>query len=211
MDTIFFDLDGTLTDPKEGIIGCIQHALAEMGEDVAAKDELLWCIGPSLWDSFEELLGGVERTHQAMKLYRERFVEIGMFENAVYENIPELLQALHDSGRRVCLATSKPHVYAGRILEHFKLDAYFDHVFGAELDGTRADKSDLLAYALKQSGALTEGAIMVGDRKYDIIGARANGMTAIGVLYGYGNRNELEQAKAHHIVEHPEDLLRLLL
>jgi len=208
--TLFFDLDGTLTDPKDGIVRCIGHALAALGETVPADDDLLWCIGPPLQTSFAQMLGGQERVEQAVQLYRERFSTIGMFENAVYDGVPALLGTLKDHGYRLYLATSKPHVYADKILDHFELSGFFERTFGAELDGTRADKTDLLAYAIAQTGALPDTAWMVGDRKHDMIGARANQVKGIGVLYGYGSRDELEQAQAFAVVERPSDLVGLL-
>jgi len=208
--TLFFDLDGTLTDPKDGIVRCIGHALAALGETVPADDDLLWCIGPPLQTSFAQMLGGQERVEQAVQLYRERFSTIGMFENAVYDGVPALLETLKSHGHRLYLATSKPHVYADKILDHFELSGFFERSFGAELDGTRADKTDLLAYAIAQTGALPDTAWMVGDRKHDMIGARANRVKGIGVLYGYGSRDELELAQAHAVVERPLDLIGLL-
>jgi len=210
MAALFFDLDGTLTDPKDGIVRCIGHALAALGEPVPAEDDLLWCIGPPLQASFAQMLGGEERAEQAIQLYRERFSTIGMFENAVYDGVPELLETLKSHGHRLYLATSKPHVFADKILDHFELRHFFERTFGAELDGTRADKTALLAYAIEQTGARPETAWMIGDRKHDIIGARANAVRAVGVLYGYGSRYELEQADAHAVVAHPSELVHVL-
>lgn len=210
MSTIFFDLDGTLTDPKDGIVRSIQHALTQLGEAPPAADDLLWCIGPPLWTSFEQLLGGEERVEAAITLYRERFTKTGMFENGVYDGVPELLETLQGQDKRLFVATSKPHVYARPILEHFGLAHFFEQVFGAELDGTRADKTDLLTHALDITKTQPQTATMIGDRKHDMIGARGNGLKAIGVLYGYGSREELEEAQADEIVNRPQDLITLL-
>jgi len=207
---LFFDLDGTLTDPKVGIVRCIGHALDALGVPVPADDDLLWCIGPPLRTSFAQMLGGETRVEQAIQLYRERFSTIGMFENAVYDGVPELLGTLNDRGHRLFVATSKPHVYAAQILDHFELSGFFERVFGAELDGVRADKTDLLAYAIRETKVQPETAWMIGDRKHDIIGARANAVNAVGVLYGYGSRDELEQADAHALVARPSELVQVL-
>ncbi len=206
MKTIFFDLDGTLTDPKIGITRSIQHALTSLGREAPHADDLTWCIGPPLHASFTKMLGETALADRALLLYRERFGDIGLFENAVYDGIEEMLAAVADGSRRLFVATSKPHVYAKRIIEHFKLDGYFEHVFGSELDGTRTDKSELLQYALATTGIDPADALMIGDRSHDIIGARNNGMRALGVLYGFGSREELMQAGAHGLCEVPPDI-----
>ncbi|SFJ66701.1 phosphoglycolate phosphatase [Bradyrhizobium sp. Gha] len=205
MRTIYFDLDGTLTDPKPGITGSIQYALKKIGKSVPSQDELTWCIGPPLHASLKALTGTEALADQALLLYRERFSEVGLFENSLYPGIHDTLAALAATGARIFVATSKPAVYATRIVEHFGLKPYFERVFGSELDGTRVDKRDLLRYALAETEVDPRQAIMIGDRSHDVIGARTNGMTAIGVLYGYGNEAELRDAGAHHIcAAHPE-------
>ena len=206
MKTIFFDLDGTLTDPKIGITRSIQYALERLGRDVPEQDELTWCIGPPLHASFVKLLDEIHLADRALLLYRERFSEIGMFENAVYAGIEATLASLTDVSRRLFVATSKPHVYASRIIEHFRLGSYFEHVFGSELDGTRVDKTELLQYALRTTGIDPDEALMIGDRSHDIVGARNNGMRALGVLYGFGSRDELIQAGAHGLCAAPSDI-----
>lgn len=207
IDTVFFDLDGTLSDPKIGITGSIQYALEKLGVAVPTKDDLTWCIGPPLRASFVALLGGEDHADRGVELYRERFGSIGLFENTLYDGIPALLEALHGSGRRLFVATSKPHVFAGRIIDHFGLRRYFHRVFGSELDGTRVDKTDLLRYALEQTSSDPARAIMVGDRKHDVIGAANNGMTTIGAGYGYGGRAELSAAGATFIAASPAEIL----
>ncbi|MGY3035453.1 phosphoglycolate phosphatase [Bradyrhizobium sp. USDA 4354] len=205
MRTIYFDLDGTLTDPKPGITGSIQYALKKLGQPVPSQDELTWCIGPPLHASLKRLVGTDDFADQALLLYRERFSEVGLFENTPYQGIHDTLAAVAATGARMFVATSKPAVYARRIVDHFGLKPYFERVFGSELDGTRVDKRDLLRYALDEAKVDANSAIMIGDRSHDVIGARTNGMTAIGVLYGYGSEAELKDAGAHHIcAAHPE-------
>ncbi|MDA9409193.1 MULTISPECIES: HAD family hydrolase [unclassified Bradyrhizobium] len=205
MQTIYFDLDGTLTDPKPGITGSIQYALKKLGQAVPSQDELTWCIGPPLHASLKKLTGTDALADQALLLYRERFSEVGLFENTPYPAIHDTLAAIAATGARMFVATSKPAVYASRIIEHFGLKSYFERVFGSELDGTRVDKRDLLRYALEETKVDAASAIMIGDRSHDVVGARTNGMTAIGVLYGYGSEAELRDAGAHHICAvHPE-------
>lgn len=207
MDAIFFDLDGTLTDPKIGITRSIQYALDKLDLPVPSPDELTWCIGPPLRDSFVKMLGGDRQADLAVSLYRERFGDVGLYENAVYPDIEHILGALKQSHRRLFVATSKARVFAVRIIDHFGLGGYFEHVFGAELDGTRVHKSDLLAYALESTGVAASRALMIGDRSHDMIGAKNNGMGAIGVLYGYGSREELVEAGASHVCASPHAVL----
>jgi phosphoglycolate phosphatase len=208
MDAIFFDLDGTLTNPKPGITRSIQYALKKLDhQTIPTEDELTWCIGPPLRASFVKLLGGEHSADAALSYYRERFSEIGLYENIVYAGIGDVLTTLRKSGRRLFVATSKPHVFAERIIDHFDLRQYFERVFGSELDGTRADKSELLAYALKASSADPSRSVMIGDRSHDMIGARNNGMTAIGVLYGFGSEQELIAAGAACVCATPKAIL----
>ncbi|UGY16599.1 HAD family hydrolase [Bradyrhizobium septentrionale] len=204
---IFFDLDGTLTDPKPGITGSIQYALGKLGRPVPSQGELTWCIGPPLRASFALLLGGEELADRAVELYRERFGDVGLFENSVYPDIAEVLAELRERPGRMYVATSKPHVFAARIVAHFGLNGYFDHVFGSELDGTRVNKVDLLAYALEQTGADPAEAVMIGDRSHDVIGAIRNGIRPVGVTYGYGTPEELLEAGASHLCASPRGVL----
>ncbi len=207
MKTLFFDLDGTLTDPKLGITRCVQYALERLDHEVPHADDLDWCIGPPLLDSFITLVGDDALAEQAIQIFRERFADIGLFENDLYPEIPNVLGQLTKTGTQLFVATSKPAVYAERIIKHFSLNSYFNHVFGSELDGTHANKTELLAYALKETRVSPDQAAMIGDRKHDIIGAQNNGLQAIGVLYGYGTEEELRQAGADHICVTPSDLL----
>jgi phosphoglycolate phosphatase len=210
MRTVFFDLDGTLTDPKPGIVRSIQYALDRLGRPVPDEAALLWCIGPPLRSSFVELLGGEAEADRAVGLYRERFGAVGLFENQVYPGIRSLLESLEGRGWALHVATSKPHVYARQIVEHFELMPYFGEVFGSELSGQRADKSELLAHALRETGASPSRSVMIGDRSHDMIGAAKNGVGSIGVLYGYGSREELIRAGARTIVERVDDVSEVL-
>lgn len=201
--SVFFDLDGTLTDPLPGISRSIRHALETLGVEHDPEDDFRWCIGPPLRESFA-VLAGTALAERALSVYRERFSAVGWRENAPYDGIHRALEALSEDGHRLYVATSKPHVYATRILDHFELLPYFDASYGAELDGTRADKSALLAHALRRHPA--HNPVMVGDRKYDIEGALSNSMRAVGVSYGYGSAEELARAGADCIVDRPSDL-----
>lgn len=208
MDAIYFDLDGTLTDPKPGITRSIQYALARLDRPaIPTEDELTWCIGPPLRASFVRLLGGEDSADRAVALYRERFADIGLYENGLYDGIGDVLTTLRASGHRLFVATSKPHVYAERIIDHFGLRPHFEYVFGSELDGTRVDKSNLLEYALKQAAVDPSKTLMIGDRSHDMVGASNNGMQGIGVLYGYGSRDELLDAGARHVCDTPAAIL----
>ena len=208
LEAIYFDLDGTLTDPKPGITRSIQYALQKLDHPaIPTEDELTWCIGPPLRASFAKILGAEDHADLAVTLYRERFSDIGLYENAVYDGISDILTTLSQSGRRMFVATSKPHVFATRIVEHFGLRHHFEHVFGSELDGTRVDKSDLLAYALKIADVDPSKTLMIGDRSHDMVGAGNNGMKGIGVLYGYGSEAELIGAGALHVCATPQAIL----
>jgi phosphoglycolate phosphatase len=202
---VLFDLDGTLTDPKPGITGCIAYAMTQLGRTSPPLDELTWCIGPPLRGSFCELVGeGL--ADEALVKYRERFAEVGLFENQVYPEVSEALEATKRAGYRLALATSKPLVYAERIVEHFGLRGAFDSLYGSELDGVRADKGELIGYILATEGIKAEDVVMVGDRRHDIAGAKANGVRGIGVLYGYGSEDELKAAGAVQLCATPVEI-----
>ena len=187
---ILFDLDGTLTDSFEGITKCISHAMTELGRPAPPPATLGWCIGPPLKKSFARLLDSQDDalTEQALAFYRERFTSVGLFENKVYEDIPQMLETLKNNGHKLYVATSKPEVYAKRIIQHFKMDQYLTRVYGSKLDGTRTDKTSLIAHVLNTESLSANDTIMVGDREHDMIGARENGMPGFGVLWGYGTR-----------------------
>lgn len=212
-DTILFDLDGTLTNPKEGITKSVEYALHHFGISVPDRDALCQFIGPPLMDSFMEYYGfDQSKAITAIEKYRERFREKGIYENVLYDGVPEMLEAFKKRGLRLVLATSKPTVFAVEILNYFKLNQYFDFVSGAQLDGSRDKKGDVIHYALEQMPALRlERVLMAGDRLHDIVGAKENALDCAGVLYGFGNRDELEQAGADYIVPSVGALRTLIL
>ena len=212
-DTILFDLDGTLVDPRVGITCCVQLALARSGIEVADPDALTPYIGPPLAESFSRHHGlDAESSLLAIGHYRERFSAIGWLENQVYPGIPELLEALHARGARLIVATSKPTVFAEQIVAHFGLAPWIDLVAGSNLDNTRVAKAEVIAHVLAARPEIDPArAVMVGDREHDAIGARANGIPAIGVAYGYGQPGELTNAGFTAIVESVEKLAKLLI
>lgn len=206
---VLFDLDGTLTDPFEGITRCIEHALAVLDRPSPPRESLGWCIGPPLRASFGTLLATAdpEMAERAVRIYRDRFATTGLFENEVYAGIPEALDAIGQAGHVVILATSKPTAYAEQILDHFGLRRHFSAVYGSELDGARSDKSVLLAHILWNERLRAAESIMVGDRSHDMLGAAANAIRGIGVLWGYGTREELDDSGATACVAHPGELV----
>lgn len=209
---MLFDLDGTLTDPQEGITNSVAYALEQYGIHVEDRSTLNKFIGPPLKDSFMEYYGFAEdRAEEAVWKYREYFNEDGIFENKVYPGIPQMLQRLNDQGKILIVATSKPTVYAKRILERFELSRYFADVQGSEMDGSRTKKEEVISYALEQN-QITDNAqaVMIGDREHDIIGAKKCGLDSIGVLFGYGSREELEGCGAGQIVDTVQMLEDLL-
>lgn len=210
---ILFDLDGTLTDPAVGITKSVAYALGKFGIEVSDITQLNHFIGPPLLDSFMECYGfDKEKAQTAIDYYRERFKVKGIYENVVYGGVPEMLRALKNSGKKLILATSKPEPFAKEILRHFGLEEYFDYAAGSNFDGTRTAKAEVIEYALEAAGVTDKSAaIMVGDRKHDIFGAYKTGLDSIGVLYGYGSREELEAAGATYIAETVEDLTKLIL
>lgn len=212
-ETILFDLDGTLTDPAEGITNSVAHALAKRGITVENKSELNSFIGPPLTDSFEKYYG---MTHEeaiiAVEDYREYFKPKGMFENKVYEGIPEMLAELREAGKKLIVATSKPEVFAKRILEHFSLDGYFAFIAGSTLDGSRIKKGDVIKYALESCDITDiDKCVMIGDRLHDVEGAKEFGMKCIGVLWGYGTRDELETSSADFIADSIGDIAKIVI
>ncbi len=200
---IFFDLDGTLTDPAQGITNSFIHALKFYGLPIPSYKELCKLIGPPLPYSFETTFGfDHDKAMEAVAKYREYFASKGLFENKVYPGIPELLQTLKEQGKHLVVATSKPEEYSIKILEHFKLSQYFDHICGSLMDESRSKKAEVIAYAMQVCRLAPEDSsciLMVGDRFHDIEGARANNIKSCGVLYGYGSKTELEQAGAGFI------------
>lgn len=207
---IIFDLDGTLTDPGVGITRSIQYALARYGK--TEKTEALYkFIGPPLRETFRNYYGfTIEQAEEAVSYYREYFSDKGIFENEVYPGIPELLESLCSDNRKIYLATTKPVVYAEKILRHFRLYDYFSSVSGSNLDGSNGDKKELIAAIINRFN-MTEASVMIGDRKYDIEGARANGILSVGVTYGYSEPGELAGASPDFIADTVADLSKILL
>ena len=213
-DYIFFDLDGTLTDPAQGITNSFIHALKYFGREIPSYEDLCKLIGPPLPYSFETILGfPKEKVMEAVAKYREYFSTKGLFENKVYDGIPELLQKLNEQGKHLVVATSKPEEYSIKIIEHFGLSKYFDFVCGSNMDESRSKKEEVIAYALQRCG-LSESdkprVLMIGDRLHDIEGAKKNGLKSCGVLFGYGSREELENAGADYIVNEVIDLYKVI-
>ena len=209
--TVLFDLDGTLTDPGLGITYSVAYALKKYGIEVEDRKKLYSFIGPPLNDSFKKYYGfSDEKAMEAIWCYREYFADKGLYENEVYDGIEQLLQRIKNSGRKIVLATSKPEEFAVRILEHFDLMKYFDVVAGASMDEKRNKKGDVIKYAMEKGGFTSDGAVMIGDREHDVFGAKENGIDTIGVLYGYGSRDELEKAGALHIAQSVSDIFELL-
>ena len=208
-DVILFDLDGTLMDSAEGITKCVQYALSHFGIRVSDPGELNCFVGPPLKEQFMEYGKlSAEQAEQAVEYYRERYTTIGIYENRPYDRVDELLQVLRESGRILGIASSKPTVFVEDILRQFHLRKYFDAVVGSELDGTRTDKAEVIEEALRQLGyeERRECALMVGDRRHDVEGAKRCGLQCVGAAYGYGGREELEKAGAVYIAESVEDL-----
>ena len=212
-NVVLFDLDGTLTDPALGITKSVAYALESFGIHIEDLGTLCRFIGPPLKDSFMEYYGfSEEQALVAVEKYREYFRDIGIYENELYPGIKEMLQKLKDSGVMVVLATSKPKIFADIILEHFDIMKYFNLVCGSELDGTRVKKGEVISYALEKAGILEPHmAVMVGDRKHDMLGAKEAGICCIGVTFGYGGFEELNEAGADAIVDSVEELGRMLL
>ena len=213
---LLFDLDGTLTDPKEGICTCVQYALASFGIQEPDLDKLEPFIGPPLKESFMQFYDmNEEQAQAAVEKYRERFRDTGIFENRLYDGIPQMLRTLNSKGMFLAVASSKPTVFVERILEHFGIRSYFKAVVGSELDGTRTEKNEVVEEALRQlfvdAPVEKNKVYMIGDRRFDIEGAKAQGVDSVGVTYGYGGMEELREARADYIVRSVEELQRFLL
>ncbi|HEP1839830.1 TPA: HAD family hydrolase [Streptococcus suis] len=210
--TILFDLDGTLTDSGQGILNSVAYALEKMGIEEPDTANLNRFIGPPLYESFSRFYQlNPEDTQSAVDAFRVYFKEKGMFENQLYPGIIPLLEELRTAGKILVIATSKPEIFAKQILEHFGIAHYFDVIAGASLDSSRISKADVIGYAINQLEAFPKHAVMIGDREHDIEGARMHQLPAIGVLYGYGSKQEFEKAGATMIVETVQDLKRVLL
>lgn len=201
---IFFDLDGTVTASEEGILNSVAYALEKLGHPVEDKKTLLPFIGPPLADSFREFYGfDEEKCALGVKYYREYYPEKGIFENEVYDGIPELLKKLSETDSKVIMATSKPEVFAKRIAEHFDIEQYFDLIAGSTFDSSRIGKTDVLRYAVEEIGAAgkLDECLMIGDRKHDVIGAHEVGMKCAYVLFGYGSKDEAVEFGAEYIID----------
>lgn len=207
---ILIDLDGTLTDPKVGITSCVRYGLNKIGHPIAEDLDLDWVIGPPLKSSLAKLLNVSlqdDLAEQALLGYRERFAEIGLFENQVYPAVAETLAALKQRGYQLFVATAKPTIYAKQILQHFGLADYFTEIYGSELTGERTNKADLIAYILEQQQLDPRQCMMIGDREYDILGARHNQIATIAVEYGYGTAQEIQQAQPQQCISDFRQLL----
>ncbi len=208
MDAVLFDLDGTLSDPAVGIVSCMKYAIAELSGPTWADADLKRFIGPPLECSFREIFASEDASlvARAIRLYRARFAREGLYENRLYAGIPDVLALLRGLGLRLFVATSKPTQFALRIVEHFGIRHFFENVYGSELSGERSNKAALLRHLLAEERLGASDVCMVGDRRHDIEGARANGVMALGVLWGYGTRDELVAAGAQRLVERVVDL-----
>ena len=210
---LLFDLDGTLTNPQEGITKCVQHALKAFQIDEPDLEKLIPFIGPPLIQSFMDFYDFTEdQARQAVAVYRERFGTVGLFENFPYPGIQEMLKQLQAQGKILAVASSKPGVYVHRILEKFELAQYFQVIEGSNLDGTRVDKKEVIAEVLAQLGnPSSDQLLMIGDRKFDVIGAREMGFGCVGVRFGFAAPGELEESGALYIAETVDDLTQYLL
>lgn len=208
---LLFDLDGTLTDSREGIINCIKYALEAIQKPIPPEKELLEMVGPPLRDGFQEVAGlSCGETEEAVRKYRERFGIVGLFENALYDGMEQVLAALQEKGYLLIVATSKPEEYTVRILEHFGIKKYFTEIVGSTMDGSRNKKGDIIREVFKRLGITEEQkreVIMIGDRKYDILGAKECNISSLGVSYGFAPEHELEEYKADYIVDEVSGLL----
>lgn len=208
---LLFDLDGTLTDSAEGILNSVKYALDTMGFDMPERPERF--LGPPLYDSLAEFCGmNEEQVLEGVRLYRERYSDIGLFENRVYEGVPEMLDRLREGGKELFVATSKPETFAVRILEKFGLSDRFRIIGGADINGSRNEKWEVIEYVLEKAGVTSrEEVLMIGDRKHDIIGAHKTGLKCLGVLWGYGTREELTEYGADFFADTPQDVADMLL
>lgn len=208
-----FDLDGTITDPAEGITNSVVYSLQKYGIEVKDKTKLYKFIGPPLLDSFSKYYGFTDiESQKAVDYYREYYRDKGILENRVYDGFKDVLKRLQRDGKTLVVATSKPEVFARQILDYFDLSKYFTYIAGSNLDGTRTNKAEVIEYALKSCDIMSrDDVIMIGDRKYDIVGANKIGIDSIGVLFGYGNREEFIESGATYIVETVKDLYDLVI
>ena len=208
---ILFDLDGTITDSKEGIIKSAQYALRKLGIEPPAFENMFWVIGPPIRKSFAEKFSLDEETaFRGLRFYQERFGDVGYLENEVYEGVPEMLRLLKDKGYRLFITTSKPTVYTDAILKHFGLYDLFEFVSGSDLDGKRGSKAEVIRTVMEEHCLKASETVIVGDREHDIIGGKETGILTMGVRYGYADAGELESAGADWIAETPMDIVRIV-
>jgi len=206
---LFFDLDGTLTDSRPGILASMRHALTILGMEVPADEALSRLIGPPTHEAFRELLGSSDAAFIAstIAIYRERYAKLGLFESSLYPGVEAGLKALRAADIPLFVVTSKPHVYANTIIDHFDLRRYFQHVYGSELSGERSHKGELIAHALSSESISPSSTWMLGDRRHDILGAKQNGLRSAGVLWGYGSPEELSEAGADALFQTMPELV----
>ena len=208
---ILFDLDGTLTDPYLGITNSIKYSLGKLGITEENNDKLKLFIGPPLERSFMEYYSfDKETVKKAIGYYREYFSEKGIYENTLYDGIENILTELNNKNRKCILATSKPEIFAGRILEYFRISTYFKYIAGSDMEGAFVEKEDIIRRVIEKYKLDKKETIMIGDRKYDIIGANRNGIDSIGVLYGYGSREEMENEKPKYLCAGIMDILKII-
>ncbi len=212
LKAILFDLDGTVLDSKPGIFRSAAYSLGQLGLPMPSDEDMMAFLGPPLSEGFLNVCHvPVDKVGDAVRLYREYYTNNnGMFDASIFDGVRELLTSLRQRGYLCCVTTSKPQVYACRILEHFRCDQLFDGIYGCELDGTRGHKSEVVAYCLEQHHLSNEETVLVGDRHFDVNGAKALGIPCIGVLYGYGTKDELYQAGAVSLAEKPEEILQII-
>ncbi len=209
---ILFDLDGTITDPGVGITNSVVYALNKMGIEISDRRELYRFIGPPLWESFEAFYGlSHDEADKAVSYYREYYKDKGIYECLINDGIEPLLSELRESGKRLYVATSKPEPLAIEVLSHFKLDGCFEYIAGSSMDRSRAEKDKVISYALETCNILDrKGAVMIGDREHDILGAKKNGLASIGVLFGYGSHEELKKAGADYIAAGAGEIAKII-
>ena len=211
-DVVIFDLDGTVSNPEKGITESFRYALSHLNVKIPSQQTLRTFIGPPLWETFSEKYEfNKSKTGEAVRFWREYFTDKGIYENKLYDGMEELLQKLVDRGLKIAIATTKPQVFADRVVRHFKIDNLFSLVVGSDLDGGRSDKSTLISEVLSSRNVSGGRAVMVGDRAADIEGAQSCGIDSIGVAYGFGSEEELKNAGATKVVLTVTDLARLLL
>lgn len=208
--SILFDLDGTLTDSGEGIINCAILALEHYGLPIPSREEMRVFVGPPLTESFIRHGVPADKAEEAVAIYRSRYIPIGKYENNPFPGIRELLETLHEMGYKLYVATSKPEGMSIDILKHFDLDRYFTRICGASMDSSRNTKEAVIEYLMETTGE-RENMVMVGDTKFDVLGAKHHGIPCIGVSWGYGTVEDMENAGAAAIVHTPDELLKLLL